>query len=855
MLPGESLAHYQILNLLGKGGMGEVYRARDSKLNRDVAIKVLPEALAADPDYRTRFEREAQSLAALNHPNIAAIYGLEGNAIIMELVEGATLPTPLPINEALPIARQIAEALEAAHDKGIIHRDLKPANIKITPEGAVKILDFGLAKSAAENSTATPPSADSPTIRATQAGLILGTAGYMSPEQASGKPVDRRADIWAYGVVLYELLCGSRLFDGETLSHTLADVLRKDIDLAQLPADTPASIRELLRRCLDRNLKNRLRDIGEARIAIDNASAPPPPQAISKPATTRLPWAIAALATFAAAALAYLLFSAKPPAAALSSFSIPVKDAPNFTFTSRAAISPDGRHAVYISGGKLWARSLASEKPNLLEGTDGAEAPMWSPDSSQLAFVSGSQLKKVSLALGGGAPVTLTRLKSDFRGGSWSHDGKSILFSTLSNGILEVSASRGEAKPIVQERGNMYFNPFYLPTSKRLIVAGYGNLATQSLRLIDPATGSRQTIHPSGAFPAWSSQGYILFQIEPQTPGLWALKVDPNTGTPQGEPVPIVNTGSDFSASSDGSVLWMDSFLSRRRQFVWRDRSGQAIPCLDTGAVSNFVNISPDGTQAAFPLLEPGKTDIHVTNLLTGVRNRLPSTAQGTLYPVWSPDGRELAVASSQDGQIDVSLQPVNGGPRRPILNGPQAEFPTSWSPNGRTLLVTITGASTGSDIYTVTRNADGSFGPPTPWLQTPHAELNGAFSPDGRFIAFASDATGRREVYVRPASGQGTQWQISVNGGSNPRWSGDGHLFFQDTTSLYAVPISISGDGFRPGTPVALFRTRIPLGPVRTWDIHPDGKRFLIAEPAETELEPPSLHVILNWPALLQKQ
>jgi serine/threonine protein kinase len=386
---GAKLGPYEILAPIGQGGMGEVYRARDSKLNRDVAIKVLPPTLANDADYLARFQREAQVLASLNHPNIAAIYGLEGNAIVMELVEGETLRGPLPVAEALAVARQIAEALEAAHEKGIVHRDLKPANVKVTPEGVVKVLDFGLAK--AVERTSSPSNAESPTltIRATEAGMILGTAGYMSPEQAAGKPVDRRADIWSYGVVLWELLTDKRLFDGESISHTLADVLRAPIDLGQLPEETPPTIRELIRRCLDRNLKNRLRDIGEARIAIDNSSAGP---AVAAPVkSSRWPWAVAAAALVAA--LGWTAWREKPRETLVPGiFDVnpPVggRFAP-IVHIGGSAISPDGRTLAFVAvtaKGEtlLHVRPLNSLEARALPGTEDAGRPFWSPDSRAL---------------------------------------------------------------------------------------------------------------------------------------------------------------------------------------------------------------------------------------------------------------------------------------------------------------------------------------------------------------------------------------------------------------------------------------------------------------------------------------
>ena len=596
--PGDKLGSYQVVALLGKGGMGEVYRARDAKLNRDVAIKVLPPALANDADYRARFEREAQVLAALNHPNIAAIYGLEGNAIVMELVEGETLRTPLPMAEALPVARQIAEALEAAHEKGIIHRDLKPGNVKVTPEGVVKVLDFGLAKTSREDDATT--SADSPTLtnRATEAGLILGTAAYMSPEQAAGKAVDRRADIWAFGVVLYELLTGQRLFEGETVAETLADVMRKEIDLGKLPPPDAAGDSRVdpavprpeseepaarYRRGADRD-----RQRGVAACCFEAFAF-------------TLALGRAAVFALVSAALTFVQFTAKPPEPPLRSFSFTPKDVPTDASIRRAAISPDGRHVAYVAESKLWVRPLAAEQARALEGTDGARGPFWSPDSAQIGFASGGELKKVSL--NGGLPFSLTKHDGQFRGGAWSPDGRTILVSRFGQGLAEIPAGGGVLKVVPPPSGDTYYSPVFLPfpSRKRLVVAGKGDFISQILELIDLDAGKSETLRARGAYPAWSPGGYLLYQTDARTPGLLALKLSPATGKAEGEPVPVLNAGSDFSASADGTLLWVDSAIALRR-LTWRDRSGKKLADAGLPSANNlgWVALSPDGTQAAY---------------------------------------------------------------------------------------------------------------------------------------------------------------------------------------------------------------------------------------------------------------
>ncbi len=852
--PGDRIGAYEVVSLLGKGGMGEVYRARDAKLNRDVAIKVLPPELAADADYRTRFEQEAQVLASLNHPNIAAIYGLEGNAIVMELVEGETLRTPLPVAEALPIARQIAEALEAAHERGIIHRDLKPGNVKVTPEGVVKVLDFGLAKSVEKGpqSSVITPAADSPTVRATQAGLILGTAGYMSPEQAAGKPVDRRADIWAFGVVLYELLVGERLFDGETISHTLADVLRKEIDFGKLPVETPPSIRELLRRCLDRNLKNRLSHITEARIAIDNAGAPP----LNRPhrPSSRWPWAVGAALGLALGTLPFLHFNQKPPELPLRSFSFTPKGLSSLARIHRAVVSPDGQYVAYLAENKLWVRALDSENPRALEGTEGAAGLIWSPDSAQIAFVSGGELKRVPLT--GGTPFVLAEI-GDFRDGAWSRDGRTILVSIRGRGLAEVPSSGGAPKLVVPARGSVYYAPNYLEASgrRRLVLAGQANLVgSQSLALIDLDSGVSETIHQSGAYPFWSPAGYALFQTDGFTPGLWSLKLSPTTGKPEGVPVPVLNAGSDFSASADGTLVWLDHPVDPRRRLTWRDRQGRQL--VDAGVaamqISSF-DLSPDGTRLAYVAEEQGNSEVWVMDLARGVRTRLTFSPGRDGSPVWSPSGEEIAFASENGGHMDVFVQSASGvGTPRPVLISSTTSYPNAWSPDGTVLLCTQAGADTETDLWAVKRKTDGTFDSPTAWLRTPIGERDGTFSPDGRFAAYES----RRELFLRPA-GDGGQWRIPAASGGRPSWSKDGkEIFYVNRETLMAVPIAVKDGRPHPGLPLELFRFNPSgFGVFRGWAAHPDGKRFLVSEPEGGDERPSSIHVIQNWPALLKEK
>jgi serine/threonine-protein kinase len=857
------IAHYRIVAKLGEGGMGEVWRATDTRLSRDVAIKLLPPAISGDGQYMARFEREAQTLAALNHPNIAAIYGIEQGAIIMELVEGETLPCPVPLPTALEYARQIADGLEAAHEKNIIHRDLKPVNVKVTTEGVVKLLDFGLAKAVEKAQASSASSADTPTatMGATQAGLIVGTPAYMSPEQAAGKSLDRRTDIWSFGVVLYELLTGERLFEGETVSHTLAAVLHREIDLADLPAETPPAIRGLLRRCLDRNIRTRLSCITEARVAIDSVGD----KTVAAPESKRSPWpwiTVAAASVLMLAAVSFVHFIAEgtdgPP---IRSFSFTPKDLPDDRFNRRASISPDGRQIVYVAERKLWVRPLDSEQARSIDGSEGADGPFWSPDSAQIGFASGGELKKVSLS--GGIPFIVAKFGGGFRGGAWSPDGRTFLISTLGEGLWEVPVGGGDRKVVapVSPRA-VYYSPSYLPIAgkRRLAVAGKGNRISQNLELVDLDTGMSETLRAPGAFPAWSAAGYILHQSDARTPGLWALRFSSSAGKAEGEPVSLRSEGSDVSSSADGTLLWIDAVAGESRRLIWRNRNGSKSE--DAGIPSSaditMVALSPDGTRAAYQSTEQANPDLWVANLARRLRTRLTFTPEIEGYPVWLPSGSEIAFAWQRKGSFEVFAQAANGsGAPRPLLVSRDHNYPCALTPDGATLLFLRRAEKTGFDLWTAKRKADGTFDAPAVWLQTPFDESSAVFSPDGNYVAYQSDESGRIEVYVRPSRAVGAKWPVSTNGGRHPRWSHDGReIFYAENDRLMAAPVNVAAGVLRFGTPVELFRNPAFADTIdRRWDAHPDGKRFLVAEASDTGVRPISIHVILNWSALLREK
>ena len=860
LAPGSKLGPYTITGPIGEGGMGVVYKAHDPKLQRDVAVKVLPDSLAHDPERLARFEREARALAALNHPNIAQVYGLEGTALIMELVDGPTLEDRIKQGavdaaETVVIAKQIANALEAAHEKNIIHRDLKPANVKITPAGVVKLLDFGLAK-AIDEAPQQPPSSDSPTLtmRPTEAGLILGTAAYMSPDQARGGNVDKRTDIWAFGVVLYEMLTGKRLFAGETVSDVLAAVLKQEIDLSKLPKDAPIA---LIEKCLQRDRKLRLRDIADA-------SFDKPAQA----ATAQTPkWPIPAIAAalLIGAAGAWLLNKPRPQELPHRAFSFTAANLTENDFTQRAVISPNGKYIVYGAQEKLWLRDLAEEQPRALPGTEDAEGPFWSPDSTQIGFAVSDRL--VKLSINGVTPFTIARLKGEFRSAAWSPDGKTIVASTQFGGLHEVSASGGEIRDYkVQKSGaGTFYSLNYLPASgKRLLLASHGNRFNQTVELLDLDTQTSETLL-TGGYPVFAQPGHIVFQREPRVPGLWAVPISTATWKPAREPVPLINTGGNASVSSDQSLTWVDpdDAASRPLSFGWFGLDGKPLGVFgepQTGALS--LSLSPDGKRVIFAASERDNTDVWMIDVNSGVRTRLTFGPASDTWPVWSPTGKEFAYASQQSGGFRRTfVQSVDGGTKAtPVTNGLFTDYPAAWSPDGRTILIVRNSQTERADVFKITRNSDGSFSEPTAFIVTPFSESAALFSPDGEYVLYNSNESGRRELYiVKFPSGDGKRQVTGTGVATGGRWSADGKkIYYISGGAVYSAAVSKEGGTLSVGQSEKLFQTplRFAVEGFTTLSISPDGKRLLLPVPvANPDAKPPAIHFVQNWPALLRQK
>jgi eukaryotic-like serine/threonine-protein kinase len=861
---GTKVAHYEITTHIGSGGMGDVYQATDSKLGRSVAIKFLPEAFSHDTERVARFQREARILASLNHPNIAAIHGLEEidsrYFLVMELVQGETLADrikrgAIPIEEALPIAKQVAEALEEAHEKGIIHRDLKPANIKITPDGKVKVLDFGLAK-AYETETSKPNLSQSPTISvaATNAGVILGTAAYMSPEQARGTAVDKRSDLWAFGVVLYEMFAGVQLFDGATVSDTLAQVLMKEPDWDALPAKTHGTIRRLLRRCLEKDRRRRLPDAGAARLEIEDAMATPSAEATTIPrgGSGRMAWIVAAAAILAAAGLAVPAFrylrEAPPPEMRVDITTPKTTDPISF------ALSPDGRKIVFAASGdagasRLWLKPLDSVTAQPLVGTEGASYPFWSPDSASIGFFADLKLKRIDIV--GGALQVLANANNP-RGGSWNRDGTILFAATAVGPLLKLAATGGEPVAVTRretgQTGHVF--PQFLPDGRHFIYFVLGSQG-QGVYAGSLDGGSSKRLANADTPAVVSPSGFLLFARQT---ALFAQVFDSERQELSGNPFPVAEQVAGFSATS-GIVAYRSGAAGGPRQLMWLDRSGKSAGTIGAPDASlSEVELSPDGKRVALHRAVNGNIDIWLIDAVRGVPTRFTFDAAPDQRPVWSADGSRVAFDSIRKGVINLYWKLSSGaGADELLLETDQNKSANDWSFDGRFLLFRSTDPRTGIDLWVLPVFGDKK---PFPFLKTSFDERNGQFSPDGKWIAYQSDESGRFEIYVQPFPVQGGKFQISTNGGAQVRWNKNGkEIFYVSLDSkMMAAPVKLSLDGqsLETGTPIVLFPVRIAGGPLQgsqkqQYAVSSDGQRFLVNLALDDDTTSP-ITMILNW-------
>jgi serine/threonine protein kinase/Tol biopolymer transport system component len=864
---GTRIGLYEILSTLGTGGMGEVYRARDTKLNRDVAIKVLLPAVSNDPDRLARFSREAQVLASLNHSNIAAIYGIEESngvtALVMELVEGEDLSQrisrgPISIEEALPIARQIAEALEAAHDCGIIHRDLKPANVKVRPDGTVKVLDFGLAKAVDPSGGSSAAAMNSPTlsVHATQAGIILGTAAYMSPEQARGTVVDKRADVWAFGVVLFEMLTGQRPFEGDTLSDTLASILKTEPPWDLLPANVPATVRRLLTICLKKDAKVRLRDIGEARRQIDDALAGGvdvlAAVAVARSPIARqrpmLPWAIAGVL---AIALASLLLAGSPwrPAPSQSSRALLTylgTDASLPTEQGAAAIlSPDGTTLAFTAQAdqrRLFVRKLDQLQATALNGTEGATNPFFSPDGQWIAFFADGKLKRVSVA--GGAPVTLSAAP-DNRGGTWAEDD-TIIFAPSRTTLERVSSAGGASVPFgtVGERVSAQRWPQALPGghtvlySERYETSGFDSANV----VVAPVMGGpAKVVVEGGYYGRYLPSGHLIYV---QQGSLFAVPFDLAKLETVGRAVPALDNfvanpatgGAQYAFSLDGSFVYLPgkAFTGERR-IDWMSRDGK--PTVLRAALSDWrqPRFSPDGQKLAIAISDGTQNDIWIYQWAGDTLTQLTFDPADDGEPVWTADSRRIVFASDRARRGIPNLYSANAdgsGAVSRLTDTAETQNSASSHPSGGFFAFSAGRPATGLDLMILPMNGDAvhgwSPGTPTEFLSTAAMERDPMFSPDGRWIAYTSNESGQDDIYVRPFQGPGGPWRISTQGGQYPRWSSAANeLLFLDGLKVMSVSYSTPDGSFQPGKPQSWTTTTLVGTGASPYDLHPDGKRI----------------------------
>ncbi len=863
--------------------MGEVYRARDGKLGRDVAIKVLPEAFAADAERLARFRREAQVLASLNHPHIAAIYGLaeaDGvEGLVLELVEGETLGEriargPLPFEEALQIARQIADALEAAHERGIVHRDLKPANVKLTPDGNVKVLDFGLAK-ALTGDRSSPDASHSPTLTAasTSAGMVIGTAAYMSPEQARGRPVDKRADIWAFGAILFEMLTGRRLFEGETVSDVLAGVLRQEIDFESVPAETPSAIVRLLHRTLERDPKSRLHDIADARLEIEESLRTPrrsaetaaPPKRVRTPGW--LPWSIAAAALLIGAALAR---RTQPPKDELVHLSVPLPDTmsldPNLLEqTQILAISPDGRRIAFLArkeeSRSLFVRDLSRERAEPVAGTENGSEPFFSPDGEWLGFVAGGRLQKTSLR--GGTPISLA-IAPGSRGAAWGAGGSIVFAPTVSSPLFRIPDAGGEPRPLTvldtasRERTHRW--PDVISEGNWvLFTVGTedkpGDYDESRIDAVSLETGKRHVVYRGASLARFAPPDHLLLARHGD---VLAARFDAKTAQVRGAAVPVLQGVSGegrsgisfFSAARNNALLYAVGLsLQGTNEIVWMDRTGRSAPTGIPPGLYTALALSPDGQKLTYATGPGGgaRSDVWIADLANSSQFQLTSSGQA-VAPCWTPDGASV-VFSSATGDA-VMRQRADGGAAAELLwRSPYGVpiAPNSFSADGSELTVTLSGRSgSRADLFLISLSGERKV---RPLIATSAAEYRGMISPNGRWIAYTGEYEGGPQVYVQPYPGLAGRWQISTTGGAGPRWSHDGkELFFVSKNEMMAVPIR-EAPTFSPGQPRSLFKIDRPAASEWSdiYDVSPDGKRFVVLT-GQKAATTPRLDVILNF-------
>ncbi len=895
---GTRLGPYEVTAPIGAGGMGEVYQATDTKLKRQVAIKVLPASLAHDSERLARFEREARLLASLNHSNIAHVYGFESatlpddstvHFLAMELVEGEDLAERLkqgaiPVDEALAIAKQIAEGLEEAHEHGIIHRDLKPANVKVTPEGQVKVLDFGLAKAYAGDEAEATDESQSPTMsaRATAAGLLLGTAAYMSPEQARGKPVDKRADIWAFGVVLFEMLTGERLFKGEMVSDTLASILKEEPDWTLLPADTPRRLSDLLHRCLCKNVRNRLHHIADARIEIEEAieggsdvaltGSPSTPPSVSQRA---LPWVAGA----SLMALALVLWEPwhQPPQTTVRRYDARLSPGMSLGRVAlqrgpTAVLSPSGDLLAFVGQeddgpSPIYTRRLDRLEASPLSGTEGAMDPFFSPDGQWIAFFAAGKLQKVSVS--GGATIELCD-SSNPRGGTWGPDGTILFAPSGGTALLRVSAEGGACEPFTKlnpDAGELTHRwPQWLPGGDAVLYTAHssvGGYEDASLVIQAIPEGPRKVVYRGGYHGRYVPSGHLVF-VHQGT--LFAAPFDLAALEMTGAEVPAVegliasptSAGAQFGFSEDGTFVYVQGeAFTRSAPIHWLTRGGTTTLLRSEPAIWESLRFSPTGDRLAMAIHDGTQWDVWVYDLARDTVSRQTFDPAMERWPAWTPDGRRIVFASIRSGTTNLYWRRSDGSSEvQRLTQSENGQYATSWHPDGRLLAFEEGRPDTGRDLMTLEVEGDEETGwkPGTPavFLSTPFSEGSPMFSPDGRWLAYVSDESGQPEVYVRPFPGPGGKSQVSTGGGYEPTWSQTRPelLYVTLDGKIMVAPYTVERDSLHPGKPTRWSEADFVLQGVLLgrFDLHPDGQRVALKSLSGSPEAPDTLVFITNF-------
>jgi serine/threonine-protein kinase len=888
LVTGSRLGPYEITGQIGAGGMGEVYRARDTRLKRDIALKILPESFASDPDRLARFQREAEVLASLNHPNIAAIYGLEDStdakALVMELIEGETLADrisrgAIPLDEALPIARQIAEALEAAHEQKIIHRDLKPANIKVRPDGTVKVLDFGLAKLAESTAGGTSNAAAlsmSPTVTSpalvSGVGVLLGTAAYMSPEQAKGLPADKRSDIWAFGCVLYEMLTGKRAFEGEDVADAIASILARDVNWSALPRLTQPAIASLVKGCLEKDRRKRIGDIAVALFLLQESSvtSDPPSQAVAMrrdPLWQRIPLVgVAAVVTGTAVAVVGTWMLTRSTSPRVTRLTVTPSAAASLSISGAdrdLAITPDGSRLVYVgnNSAQLFVRPLDALEPTSLF-TGAPRAPFISPDGQWVGFVDGGLgLRKV--ALSGGPAITVARLDGPSRGAVWSPDDM-IVFATANatTGLQRVPAAGGVTEVLTrpdQAGGEVdHFWPELLPGGHAIlftIAASTRDPAASQIAVLDLETKAKKVLVRGGSHAHYAAGGYLVYTAENT---LRAIAFDSSTLTTHGTPVAVApgvlttpSGGLDAALATDGTLAYVAGIWASAqvRTLVWVDREGHETPIPAPPRPYQFPRLSPDGSQV-ISWVGDQDNDLWRWDFNGLTLTRLTFAQQFDSYPVWTPDGRRVIFASERSGARNLFSQAADGtGPVERLTTSDHLQEPSAVSPDGKRAIFMEQSPNNGYDILQVELGGTHQV---TGLVQSPFNETNGIVSPDGRWLAYDAGDSGKNEIYVRPYPDVNTgRWQISTGGGTRPLWSRNGHELFYTAAAGDIVAVSVGGGTSWSAAPPRMvvkagYDTIAPGLLGRDYDVSSDGRRFLMLKRGAADHDPVAPQIVV---------